>query len=319
MTVQTNGIRNPMLTPFTRRSLLKNTASLFGATTLLKPLDLLAANRTELDDVWAFASDMHLSHWTTQPPEYNTRFQSVVAAMLAEPVKPRRVFLLGDTVASGKPEQYRRLVESLHPLVDAGIGIHVSLGDHDHRGHFQAIRRQLLPPEKKDESISHIARTEPWLDGEVKHLEIIETPRANFFVLDSLDKVNHEEGRFGKNQLDWLAAELDQRKDRPAILMAHHPAVDVRNSGLSDSIPFWELVGTRPHVKAYFFGHTHFWINYRLGRVHQVNFPATSRCATLTVLGWVLMTLSDDGVSLTLKTCNPDDRRNGRKTHLRWV
>ena len=312
-----------MTANFTRRSLLKSTASLIGAATALKPFDLFAdesvRENTESDDVWAFASDMHVEVWTSKPPEQNTRFQSVVSAMLAEPVKPRRVFLLGDNVAMGTPGQYKRLLELLQPLVQSGIGIHAAMGDHDLRQHFSAIRQQLLPPAKKGESISHFVPTKPWQDGEVKHLEIIETKRANFFVLDSHDKLDQDEGTFGENQLDWLAAELDRRKDKPAILMAHHPAVDLARSGLSDSIPFWQLLGRHPQVKAYFFGHTHVWLNYRFGRVHHVNVPATSRCISLTVLGWVLMTLHDNGASLTLKTCDPNDARNGRKVELKWM
>ena len=304
---------------FTRRTLLKSTALCFGASALTMPLDLLAEEQ-ESEDVWAFAADMHIADWRSKPPEYNTRFQASVAAMLAEPVKPRRLFLLGDNVAGGTRGQYKRLVELLRPLVGAGIGVHAALGDHDHREHFLEIRKQLLPrPEKTEESITHIVHIAPRQNGEVKHSEIIETKRANLFVLDSLDQTDQEEGKFGKDQLDWLAAELDRRKDKPAILMAHHPAVDIAKSGLIDSIPFWDLLRTRRQVKAYFFGHAHLWLRLRLGRVHQVCFPATSRCPSLTVLGWVLMTLRDDGACLTLKTCDPDDQRNGGKVDLKWA
>ena len=303
---------------FTRRSFFKRSALFFGFSALATPFDLFAEEH-QTEDVWAFASDMHIADWTPQPPEYNTRFQAAMTALLAEPVKPRRLFLLGDNVALGKPEQYKRLHETLKPVVDAGIGIHASMGDHDLRENFQSIRKQLLPaPEKNDDTFTHIVHTESWQNGEVKHLEIIETKRANFFVLDSHDKLDQDEGKFGKNQLDWLAAELDQRKDKPAILMAHHPAVDLAKSGLFDAADFWKVLGTQQQVKAFFFGHTHFWVNYRIGRVHQVNVPATSRCAPITVLGWVLMTLYDDGLRLTLKTCDPQARRNGETVNLKW-
>jgi len=277
----------------------------------------------EPGDVWAFATDMHISEGSNPPPEHNVRFQSVITAMLAEPVKPRRLFLLGDNVSRGTQGQYKQLLEILKPLVDAGIGVHAALGDHDNLEQYRAIREQLLPasvpvPENRDESITHIVRTEPWAEGEDKHLEIIETKRANFFVLDSLVETDQEEGEFGKKQLDWLADELDQRKDKPAILMAHHAAVNVSYGGLADAIPFWRLLGSRRQVKAYFFGHGHIWVNYRLGRIHQVSFPATSRCPPLTVLGWVLMTLDDDGARLTLKTCDPQHPRNGENVLLKW-
>jgi predicted MPP superfamily phosphohydrolase len=310
-----------MLVKITRRSLLKSTASLCGAAAMLNPFDLFAEEKSTIptDDVWTFISDMHLADWTEKPPEYNVRFQAVIAALLAEPIKPRRLFLIGDNVASGTPGQYKRLLEILKPVTEAGIGIHAALGNHDHREHFQAICTQLLPTsEQRADSITHIVRTAPWQDGEVKHLEIIETKRADFFVLDSLDKTGQSEGKFGKNQLDWLAAELDKRKDKPVILLAHHPAVNIAQRGLADSIPFWKLLESRHQVKAYFFGHTHVWSRSRLGRIHQVNVPATSYCVDMTVLGWVSMTLRDDGVDLTLKTSDPNHARNGEKVNLTW-
>ena len=303
-----------------RKFLTTSTMAAIASTTF--PRNLFAeepSRESTTDDVWAFASDMHLADWTDKPSENNARFQSVITAILNEPVKPRRLFLLGDNVGGGSQGQYQRLLEILQPLVDAGIGIHASLGDHDHRERFRAIRPQLLPKEKKDESITHIVQTESWADGETKHLEIVETKRANFFVLDSHVKTNQEEGEFGQNQLDWLVAELDRRKEKPAILMAHHPAVKVSDAGLADAAPFWKLLGKHSQVKAYFFGHSHIWLNYRFGRVHQVNFPATSRCPPLTVLGWIVMNLHDDGVHLTLKTCGPNHPRNGERVSLKWM
>lgn len=300
----------------TRRTFLKGAASLFGASAVLYPFDLRAEEPQA--DVWAFASDMHIADWTNKPPEHNVRFQETVAAMFDVPVKPHRLFLLGDNVAHGEQGQYKRLLEILKPVVESGISIHAVMGDHDNREHFRAIRKQLLSPNKNEAGNTHIVRSEPFADGEDKHAEILETKRANFFLLDSLVEPRQEWGTFGKEQLDWLAAELDQRKDKPAIVMAHHPAVDVGNAGLTDSIPFWKLMGAHRQVKAYFFGHTHVWLNYRIGRVHQVNFPSTFRCPPLTVLGWVLMTLHDDGAVLMLKTCDPKNSQNGQKVELKW-
>jgi hypothetical protein len=76
----------------TRRSFLKSTVSLLGASAVLSPCNIIAEEPQE--DVWGFASDMHISEWTNKPPEHNVRFQETVAAMLAAPVKPRRVFFL---------------------------------------------------------------------------------------------------------------------------------------------------------------------------------------------------------------------------------
>lgn len=50
-----------------------------------------------------------------------------------------------------------------------------------------------------------------------KFVAVLETPRANWFLLDSNNPPDGTAGRLGKAQLDWVAKELDARPDRPAI------------------------------------------------------------------------------------------------------
>ncbi|MGB7933682.1 MAG: hypothetical protein WCH04_15950, partial [Gammaproteobacteria bacterium] len=68
-----------------------------------------------------------------------------------------------------------------------------------------------LPP--FHDAISWPAGEPPVID---KHVSILETPRANWFLLDSLQRTNDLLGRLGEVQLQWLAKALDARADRPA-------------------------------------------------------------------------------------------------------
>ena len=45
---------------------------------------------------------------------------------------------------------------------------------------------------------------------------VIELPHANLVLLDS-----GKRGVLGEEQLDWLAKELDQRADKPALIFGH--------------------------------------------------------------------------------------------------
>ncbi len=48
---------------------------------------------------------------------------------------------------------------------------------------------------------------------------IIETPMANWILLDSLRFVNKTEGEIGEKQLKWLTGLLDANPDKPAVIL----------------------------------------------------------------------------------------------------
>ena len=52
--------------------------------------------------------------------------------------------------------------------------------------------------------------------------KLVEGPRANWFLLDSLDEPNKTPGVLGDKQVAWLGQALDARANKPAILVAHH-------------------------------------------------------------------------------------------------
>ena len=93
--------------------------------------------------------------------------------------------------------------------------VHLALGNHDNRERFW----EALPEEK--------AAQRPLADRQVA---LLRTPRANWFVLDSLEKTLSTPGLLGQEQLDWLAGALDANPDKPALVLIHH------NPGLSGNI-----------------------------------------------------------------------------------
>ena len=84
--------------------------------------------------------------------------------------------------------------------------MHLVLGNHDQRENFWAAF-----PEAK-----------PALPAADRHAAVVETPLANWFLLDSLYKTNVTPGLLGAAQLQWLAKALDAHADKPALLVAHH-------------------------------------------------------------------------------------------------
>ena len=91
--------------------------------------------------------------------------------------------------------EFLRLVE---PIRAAGITIHVTIGNHDNREKLW----KLLPFLKKEQLGVHAG--------------VIELPHANLVLLDSGRK-----GILGEKQLNWLAQELDERTDKPALVFGH--------------------------------------------------------------------------------------------------
>jgi len=145
-----------------------------------------------------------------------------------------------------------------------------------------------------------------------KHISVIETPFANLFLLDSLFRVNVVTGEIGKEQIDWLAQQLDERSDKPAIVMAHHnpqfsaPPEGTPWTGISDTESLFEVLESRQHVKAFLFGHSHHWNHSRRGRLHLVNLPPVAYVFNDSQPnGWVDAVLTADSMRLELQTFDP--------------
>lgn len=191
--------------------------------------------------------------------------RTVVSQITQLATKPAHLFINGDCAyLKGMPEDYKNLAQCLAPLADAQIPVHLTMGNHDDRAPLYEALKNQRPKESLVQS---------------KHVSIIEGRFANWFLLDSLDKVNVVSGALGAEQLEWLTRELKQRRDKPALVMAHHnPQFEAPEEGkswfgISDTASLFELLDSMPHVKAFIFGHSHTWKYSKRNSLHLVNLP----------------------------------------------
>jgi 3',5'-cyclic AMP phosphodiesterase CpdA len=149
---------------------------------------------------------------------------------------------------------------------------------------------------------------------------ILELPRANLFLLDSLDQTNHTPGVLGEAQIRWLGEALDARKGKPALVFVHHQPDDRPNpSGLTDTKPLLDTLLPRRQVKALFYGHTHVWDVGKRDDLHCINLPAVAYVFIPgQPSGWVDAHLKDNGISLELRCIDPSHPKHGEKVDLTW-
>lgn len=254
------------------------------------------------------------------PVNMYNNLKQVCGELLEADGKAAAVIHDGDCAfTTGEVADYATFTALLKPLREAGMPIHMTLGNHDQRERFwDAIKAE------KD------AGAEPGKVVENRYVTVIEAPRANWFILDSLDKTNSTPGVVGQKQVDWLGKELDKRKDKPALVMVHHnpvfknPNTDAEKAaakigGITDTEILWAALSPRAHVKTLFFGHTHNWSLTKREGVHLINLPTVAYPFTPgKATGWVDCKLAEKGMELTLHCIDKTHRQNGEKQNVEW-
>ncbi len=304
------------LPAISRRRFLQSV--LVGAGAVLLPASLQAENEIRSQDTWAFLSDTHIPgdrdrSGGTPPVKPFEHLAGIREDILSGKVgKPGGLIVSGDCVyIEGLPKDYTTLLEEFRPFRQAGMDVHFVMGNHDNRRNFL------------DAAARESGRTAPRMVPD-RLTSILETPKANFFLLDSLETTNRTPGLFGKDQLRWLADELDARKDKPAILVAHHypdytRAVASNGHSLQDTGDFFDIIEPRKQVKAYVFGHSHVWKLLKQDAIHMVNLPATAwRFDQTQPFAWVFMELRDDGMTLRLRSIDPEHPKHDQRAELAW-
>jgi 3',5'-cyclic AMP phosphodiesterase CpdA len=289
------------LPPISRRQFLAGTLATGAG--LLLPRRLWAAERTVDADRWTLLADIHV--WAERdrlvhnlkPAEQFTKART---GFLAECPDTAGILVAGDCAFDkGKPEDYAVLVELLQPVREAGVPVHLALGNHDRREAFW----KAFPEAKAEVALPSIDR----------HVSIVESPRANWFLIDSLN-VGSVPGRLGEVQLQWLAAALDSRPDKPALVMAHH-----NPAGLKDLEDLFKVLAPRRQVKAYMFGHSHRWEVSRRDDLHLVNMPTLVWTPDeIQPRAWLDARLRSDGMTLVVHSLDPSHSAHGQKVDLAW-
>lgn len=262
-------------------------------------------------DLVYLLNDTHIGE--EQPPDsaIPSHLRQAVEELVGLERKPACVLINGDlALKDGQPGDYRHFAKLVAPLREAGIDLHLTLGNHDNRATFYAVLAEEHTEVPAVES---------------RHISVVETRFANFFLLDSLQETMVTQGTLGAAQRAWLAEALDARAAKPAIIVAHHnPRLGGDPAhfpgGLIDSNALWAILAARPHVKAYIHGHIHDRNFFAHEGIHILNMPATSYVADpkLSTTGWTTARLAADGITLTTRTTDVTHPWNGESKTLAW-
>ncbi|MEQ1862931.1 MAG: metallophosphoesterase, partial [Chthoniobacteraceae bacterium] len=275
------------------------------------PLPALRAETRKVDpDRWALFSDTHIDAdpaTIARNVPLADHLRTAVAGVQALATAPAGLFINGDcSLDRGLPGDYATLSELLRPLV-GNVPLHLLLGNHDDREVFYTSLKEHRPAAPVVAS---------------KHVSVVEGARANWFLLDSLDVTKQTPGLLGDEQRAWLAKALDQRTDKPALIMLHHNPVAATTGkvvGLVDTPALLELVLPRRHVKALFFGHTHVWRQTVQDGLHLVNLPAVAYPFNpAEVTGWIDCRLREGGMTLEVRAHDEKHAAHGKPLDFAW-
>lgn len=297
--------------PLSRRSFLAQSAAALAGLTVVR--HGWGEDSKKNPHALALLSDTHIPSSpdvVARDTNMTANLQQVIREVTEWDAKPSGVIINGDCAyLKGLPTDYANLAKCLTPLDAAGLPLYVTMGNHDDRGAiFDAIQAQR--PDR------------PVVDS--KHVTVIETPRANWFLLDTLTQVNVVTGGVGAAQREWLDQALSARTDKPALVMAHHnpqftPPADGKWTGIEDTAEFIELLGRHKQVKAFIFGHSHNWSISKQGDLHLVNLPPVAYVFDpAKPNGWVRSETLEDGLALELRTIDPAHKQNGERVKLTW-
>jgi 3',5'-cyclic-AMP phosphodiesterase len=299
----------PIILPqLSRREFLKR-AALAGAAAVLTPGCASLAGKSRDKHTFAFFSDPHIAAdaaFKNSGVNMADNLAACVRELAAWPVKPATVIVNGDLAfKSGLPEDYAtfgRLIEPVRALAP----VHLTLGNHDERENFW----HAFPHDAQQ------LKSVPQ-----RQLAVFSSDRANWFLLDSLDKTNSTPGELGAAQLDWLSAGLAAQKELPAIIVAHHNLqTPGMTPGIKDSAALEDLFARHQQVKAFIFGHTHDWhVSRHASGVHLINLPPTGYVFSRgRPSGWVRATLARDGAEFELRSLDAKHPEHAQVHQLKW-
>ncbi len=290
-----------------REFLVTTTAGLVACST-----GSLFANEHSIDeDIVYLLNDTHVGEKHPSNSKIPTNLRQVVSELVKRQQKPSAVLINGDlALYDGQPGDYRHFAKLIRPLQDAKISLHLTLGNHDNRQTFYDVMKEEQPENPVVKS---------------RHISVVKTKFANFFLLDSLTKTMVTQGTLGDKQLDWLSKALDKHADKPAIIVTHHNPIlggDPKHfpGGLIDSKRLWKILASRKHVKVYIHGHIHHRSFAEHQGIHIVNTPAISyvRNPKKSTTGWTVAKLTANSMQLTTRTNDEKHQWNNNETLLKW-
>lgn len=295
------------LPPITRRRFVRQLVSTAALAAVSR---LYAVDGVSSGDVVALLSDPHVAGDPATVLRGVTMAENLrlaVKDVLSQEKRPGSLLVNGDcALLKGEAADYVTFGGLMKPVRESGIPVHLTLGNHDDRSEFLKSFSESIPAERP---VSE------------KHVTVVESPKANWFLLDTLEAVNKTPGLLGEQQLGWLEKALDKRKDKPAIVVCHHnPQRGETKSGIKDSDRLFDITESRKHVKAIIYGHTHVWsVTQEPSGLHLINLPPVAYVFKEGLPnGWVRALVREDGLDLELRCLDARHPLNGDKRGLKW-
>ncbi len=190
-----------------------------------------------------------------------------ITAIRAFRPKPDVVLISGDLTNDGDLLAYQALAAMLGELEQPCFPVP---GNHDDR----ELIRAAFP------EIAALSANGPL------HYTVENWPLRILALDSSVDGKPY--GRLGEEQLDWLAAALDESRDRPTLIMLHHPPFKTGIghmdwSRLRDADALAAVVKEHPQVERVLCGHVHRAVQTRFaGTIAQIG-PGTAHQVKLTL------------------------------------
>jgi len=298
------------LPPITRRRFIKGAFA--GAAAMSLPRFAWSSPASNVDpDRLVLLSDIHIhASKTTDSHGINmwNNLQSVCDQVLRLDPVPAAVLVNGDCAFNnGHADDYKTFVEGVSRLREAGLPLHLGVGNHDDRDNFW----KAVP--------SDVTR-EPLMEH--RQVLMLPLPNADWYMLDSLDQTAHTPGILGPEQIAWLARSLDKAPNRPAVVMVHHQPnteEEKKIGGLTDTQAFLDVVLPRRQVKAIVFGHTHVWRHFVHEKLHFINLPTTAYVFHHEQpAGWVDAHLGTTELRLQLNALDPTHPQHKELLTFPW-
>jgi 3',5'-cyclic-AMP phosphodiesterase len=299
------------LSPISRRSFLRGALAGAGALAIGSRWSPAGAALAEGDHL-ALLSDIHLdANPQTLARSINMwdQFGRCRDEILALASPPACVLVNGDcALQRGRPEDYVTVIEGLAPFRQAGLEVHLALGNHDDRAN---LFKAALPADPQGVAAL--------IDRRVM---VVPLRHADWYILDTLDKTAATTGTLGPDQIDWLKNALDARPDRPAIILMHHQPDDrpleVR-TGLLDTTPLFSMLKPRKQAKAVVYGHTHVWKQRIREGIHCINLPTSAYVFdSKQPAGWFDAYVSATSLRIRLCGITPNHPKNGETLDFQW-
>ena len=227
------------------------------------------------DNLSAFLADIHVSGKVEGQPTYqNPLFTRAVDRILTLSPRPRRAVIFGDVALwTGRSADYEASMPDIQRLRDAGIDVHLTVGNHDRREQFFRFhpRQAEITP----------------VPG--RAVSVIDLGHADLVLLDTLDERPGPEGTsnevgadFDKAQADWLVGAAASAK-RPFFIGSHHAPFHEPKFTIGGK-PLFQALGDNPLLAGFVYGHDHSWsVTWR--GVSWAS-PRILKCVCLPSTGW---------------------------------